>query len=99
MGSPFVGLDLFDPNASDEPVSLDDLLPSASAFIDSRPRKNNLGPRSKTDVDLKVKVKVTKDDPEITENDPVGTIRVRTRMASSHSEGDFTSLPPEPQQV
>ena len=23
---------------------------------------------------------------------------IRTRMASSHSEGDFSSLPPEPQQ-
>ena len=29
---------------------------------------------------------------------PVGTVRIRTRMHSSHSEGDFSSLPPEPQQ-
>ena len=28
----------------------------------------------------------------------VGTVRVRTRIRSSHSEGDFNSLPPEPQQ-
>merc|ERR1719495_2952582 len=28
----------------------------------------------------------------------VGTVWVRTRVSSSHSEGDFTSLPPEPQQ-
>ena len=28
----------------------------------------------------------------------LGTVRVRTRIRSSHSEGDFNSLPPEPQQ-
>ena len=28
----------------------------------------------------------------------VGTVWVRTRIRSSHSEGDFNSLPPEPQQ-
>ena len=27
-----------------------------------------------------------------------GTVRVRTRIRSSLSEGDFNSLPPEPQQ-
>ena len=27
----------------------------------------------------------------------VGTVWVRTRIRSSHSEGDFHSLPPEPQ--
>ena len=27
----------------------------------------------------------------------VGTVWVRTRIRSSHSEGDFNSLPPEPQ--
>ena len=42
--------------------------------------RTNLGPRSKTEVELK-RSKAPKDDPEITENDPVGTIRVRTRMA------------------
>lgn len=28
----------------------------------------------------------------------IGTVRIRTRVSSAHSEGDFSSLPPEPQQ-
>ena len=28
----------------------------------------------------------------------IGTVRVRTRVTSAHSEGDFSCLPPEPQQ-
>ena len=35
---------------------------------------------------------------KLVKSDPIGTVRVRTRVSSSHSEGDFTSLPPEPQQ-
>ena len=27
----------------------------------------------------------------------VGTVRIRTRVSSGHSKGDFSSLPPEPQ--
>lgn len=71
----FLGLGLFDPSTSDEPVSLDEPIPSASGFI-----------RSKTSLDLK-------------HADPVGTVRVRTRLASSHSASDFRGsvLPPEPQ--
>ena len=40
----------------------------------------------------------TSDLSKLVQSDPVGTMRVRTRVSSSHSEGDFTSLPPEPQQ-
>ncbi len=85
----FLGLDLFDPSCSDEPVasatSLEDL-PSASSVLEqSRP------PRSLTSIDLASRMRQDKD--------PVGTVKIRTRMASAHSEGDFSSLPPEPQQV
>ena len=97
--STFFGLGLFDPSTSDEPVDLDSLCPSASALMDSRrpaaKKRASAGSgampqRSKTSVDLKSSNKENKD--------PIGTVRIRTRMASSHSEGDFSSLPPEPQQ-
>ena len=78
----FLGLGLFDPMTSDEPVDLDELCPSASAFASpARPPV-----RSRTSVDLRAA------------KDPIGTVRIRTRIKSSHSEGDFSSLPPEPQQ-
>ena len=90
--STFFGLSLFDPDTSDEPVDLDDLCPSASSVLmDSKKTssKKQMPTRSKTSVDLKGSNKENKD--------PIGTVRIRTRMASSHSEGDFSSLPPEPQ--
>merc|ERR1711962_1380971 len=40
----------------------------------------------------------TSDLTSLVEGEKIGTVRVRTRVSSSHSEGDFTSLPPEPQQ-
>ena len=45
-------------------------------------------PRSMTTSDLTSLVKGQK----------IGTVRIRTRVSSAHSEGDFSSLPPEPQQ-
>lgn len=95
--STFFGLGLFDPSTSDEPVDLDSLCPSA---LLERPKKAQvrpsaqMPPRSKTSMDLKsVGSESNKEN-----KDPIGTVRIRTRMASSHSEGDFSSLPPEPQQ-
>ncbi|XP_059096502.1 GTP-binding protein 2-like isoform X2 [Tigriopus californicus] len=90
MMSGFSGFDLFDPGTSDEPASWDDLgCLSASAFLaQSKPvSRRVLPPRSKTAIDL-----------THLKTQPIGTFRIRTRMHSSHSEGDFTSLPPEPQQ-
>ena len=81
----FLGLGLFDPMTSDEPVDLDELCPSAASALSARPPV-----RSRTSVDLRP--------PRAVASDPIGTVRIRTRIKSSHSEGDFSSLPPEPQQ-
>lgn len=86
-------MDLFDPSVADEPVleDLDDLL-SASAMLE-KPR--TLPPRSKTTLDLSSHFRASSVEMA---NMAVGTVRIRTRIRSSHSEGDFNSLPPEPQQ-
>lgn len=89
----FLGLGLFDPMTSDEPVDfeLDDFCPSASEMGKLKTLSTASRPpvRSKTSVDLKAA-----DD---TKPYPIGTVRIKTRIKSSHSEGDFSSLPPEPQ--
>ena len=88
----FLGLGLFDPMTSDEPVDLDDLCPSAaSALASSSPAAMRPPMRSRTSVDLRPRAATHG-------KDPIGTVRIRTRIKSSHSEGDFSSLPPEPQQ-
>ena len=88
----FLGLGLFDPMTSDEPVDLDDLCPSASSALSSSPASARPPVRSRTSVDLRPRAATTHG------KDPIGTVRIRTRIKSSHSEGDFSSLPPEPQQ-
>ncbi len=68
----FLGLDLFDPSSSDEPVSLGDLptmeefvAAKASSVVAARPP-----PRSKTAVDLRgLRAQAARD--------PVGTVRIR----------------------
>ena len=85
----FLGLGLFDPMTSDEPVDLDELCPSASDF--ASPAAPRPPVRSRTSVDLRPRAATHG-------KDPIGTVRIRTRIKSSHSEGDFSSLPPEPQQ-
>ena len=88
----FCAMDLFDPSNSDEPVVDDlDALTSASSFLESKTNKAKMPPRSKTSADFR-QLHSGVDKMEI------GAVRVRTRIASSHSEGDFSSLPPEPQQ-
>ena len=109
----FFGLDLFDPSASDEPATStddSDLLLSASE-LEQRERK--IPPRSKTAVDLRaeaskypigtvrircVEIALPKQRMERDDNMFIMIPFPRTRMASAHSEGDFSSLPPEPQQ-
>ena len=88
----FLGLGLFDPMTSDEPVDLDDLCPSAASALSSPPASARPPVRSRTSVDLRPRAATTHG------KDPIGTVRIRTRIKSSHSEGDFSSLPPEPQQ-
>lgn len=91
---------LFDPATSDEPImdDLDDLL-SASAFLEKRPKKAAktamMPPRSRTTLDLSAQFRFSSAEMA---NLAIGTVRVRTRIRSSLSEGDFHSLPPEPQQ-
>lgn len=90
----FMGL--FDPSLSDEPVAENDHdleLASASAVLlnsKAASKRATMPPRSKTVANLAVPYEPSKW--------KVGTIVVRTRLHSSHSEGDFHSLPPEPQQ-
>ena len=86
----FLGLGLFDPMTSDEPVDLDELCPSASDLASPAARPPV---RSRTSVDLRAAGAARGKG-----RDPIGTVRIRTRIKSSHSEGDFCSLPPEPQQ-
>jgi len=88
-------MDLFDPTLCDEPITddLEELL-SATALLE-QPKRPTLPPRSKTTLDLCSNFKASSDEMA---NLAVGTVRVRTRIRSSHSEGDFNSLPPEPQQ-
>merc|ERR1719411_2536736 len=52
-------------------------------------------PRSKTTLDLSAQFRASGAEMA---NKAIGTVRVRTRIRSSLSEGDFNSLPPEPQQ-
>jgi GTPase len=40
----------------------------------------------------------TSDLTSLVKGQKIGTVRIRTRVSSAHSEGDFSSLPPEPQQ-
>ena len=105
-------MDLFDPSVADEPVmeDLDELL-SASALLENnknnataninsktpKTTKRTLPPRSKTTLDLSAHYTCPASSAEMA-NLAVGTVWVRTRIRSSHSEGDFHSLPPEPQQ-
>ena len=53
-----------------------------------------LPPRSKTSIDLSSHFRNSAAEMA---NKEVGFVRVRTRIRSSYSEGDFNSLPPEPQ--
>jgi len=57
---------------------------------------NKLPPRSKTTLDLSTHYTCPASSAEMA-NLAIGTVWVRTRIRSSHSEGDFHSLPPEPQ--
>eukprot|EP00095_Tigriopus_kingsejongensis_P000675 maker-scaffold340_size202118-snap-gene-1.21 protein:Tk00675 transcript:maker-scaffold340_size202118-snap-gene-1.21-mRNA-1 annotation:"gtp-binding protein 2" len=80
--STFAGLDLFGPASLDEAEGPDEWSAPSAADFLNRPPT-----RAHTTLDL-----------GRLRDQPIGSFHIRTRMHSSHSEGDFTSLPPEPQQ-
>jgi len=105
----FLGLGLFDPDAADEPTSAGMFSDNLDDYtFDSIETRKATSPSSlsaaATPIPIREVPKVpsrsltTSDLSKLVQSDPVGTMRVRTRVSSSHSEGDFTSLPPEPQQ-
>lgn len=60
---------------------------------------NKLGPGYiEVNRDMPPRSMTTSDLTSLVEGQKIGTVRVRTRVSSAHSEGDFSSLPPEPQQ-
>jgi len=108
----FLGLGLFDPDEADEPVGFSDNLDDytfdsiegatkSSKHASSRPKPVPEHTANVLDFEVpKVPSRslTMSDLSKLVKSDPIGTVRVRTRVSSSHSEGDFTSLPPEPQQ-
>jgi len=100
----FLGMGLFDPNEADEPLGFsDDLDDYTFDSLEAKTSGARVGSASKLTEPKEIpkvpsRSLTTSDLSKLVESDPVGTVRVRTRVSSSHSEGDFTSLPPEPQQ-
>ena len=93
----FMGLGLF--GEPDEPPTAysDDLDDYTFESLDQKPSTRSEKKPSLPEP-MRQRSLTTSDLSKLVESDPVGTVRVRTRVSSSHSEGDFTSLPPEPQQ-